>query len=548
MTNLAERTPLLTRRRTSSVNVLQDSNIVTATNQDTIVPLSFGRALAIIASIFVLIFVFTVNITCITTIQSSIAVDLQATDEVSWFVSAFLIASTSVIPVAGKLCQIFSPRSYLLVSVVISIGGCLLTAFATNLFSFLVGRVICGVGAVAVTPVAFALVIRFASKERWGLLFGCINCGYTTGVATGAIVGGALEPKIGWRAVFWLQVPLSAVAVAVAYLAIPETSTPTSKSDVDDTSTRQKLAKIDYLGVLTLVITVVLLLYGLASAPVKVAPVVLSPFFLALFYLIESHWAEEPILPPSVLCSRGSILTGLATVGLMSARWGVLFYTPAYGIAVRGWPQAKAGFLLVPTNLGFGLGGVAVGLVHIKRAGSFYLPCLACFALFAGEHYAYAQMLTLESPLWLLVLGLFWNGFIAGSILNYSLAHLLHVTEPSHHALVIPLNTMFRGLSGSVGSSLMGGIFLRSLQPSLRRGFDDAGIKGQEETIRQLLGRPNLVQQLHGVAHKIALESYMLSIQHMMVAGSLFVAGMLAVQACVGWKAPKKQPVLAQQN
>lgn len=57
----------------------------------------------------------------------------------------------------------------------------------------------------------------------------------------------------------------------------------------------------------------------------------------------------------------------------MSSRWMVLFYTPVYAIAVRGWVPAAAGTLLIPTNLGFATGGLIVGWLHIRRAGSFYM-------------------------------------------------------------------------------------------------------------------------------------------------------------------------------
>ena len=65
----------------------------------------------------------------------------------------------------------------------------------------------------------------------------------------------------------------------------------------------------------------------------------------------------------------------------MAARWMVLFYTPAYAIAVRGWSPASAGSILIPTNLGFAIGGISVGGLHIRRAGSFWLYVLTSFYL-----------------------------------------------------------------------------------------------------------------------------------------------------------------------
>ena len=97
-----------------------------------------------------------------------------------------------------------------------------------------------------------------------------------------------------------------------------------------------------------------------------------SVILFAIFVLNEVYLASEPIIPVTVLKSRGVLLSCLAQVGLMMARWSVLFYTPVYAIAVRQWAPAKAGSILIPTNLGFAVGGLLAGFFHIRRAGSFY--------------------------------------------------------------------------------------------------------------------------------------------------------------------------------
>ena len=92
-----------------------------------------------------------------------------------------------------------------------------------------------------------------------------------------------------------------------------------------------------------------------------------------MFIFVEFHVATEPIIPITVLKSRGALLTCLSTLGFMASRWTILFYTPVYAIAVRGWSPASAGSILVPTNAGFALGGLLVGWIHIRRSGSFYV-------------------------------------------------------------------------------------------------------------------------------------------------------------------------------
>jgi MFS family permease len=500
--------------------------------------LSKLRGILICLSIWVLIFGITGNVSLITTIQSPIAIDLDAFTEVSWFSSIYLIAITSITPIAGRLSTIFTARVYLLASIIIHACGLLITSQARTLSAFLVGRAVGGIGSAAVTPVAFILVTELTTQGRRGLFFGCINTGYTTGIACGAIIAGLLEPLIGWRAVFWAQIPFTLTAAVVAFFAIPK-----HDEEVKAASQRgtlfEKLSQIDYFGVITLIASVVLLLYSLSSPRIQVLPIVLSLGSLLLFIFVEANWAEYPIVPISVLRSRGNMLTSFATLGIMTARWSILFYAPTYVLTLRGWPQEKAGITLIPTNLGFALGGLLAGWLHIRRSGSFYVSVLVCFVLFVLSMFTVSWVSTPTSNMWLYLLFIFVNGFIAGCLLNYSLAHVLHLTVPSTHVIVIPLNAMFRSLSGSFGAAISGGLFLRTLQHALKHEFKERGLSGKGPLIRQLIGTPRLVQNLEGVDREVALLGYETAFRTMFMAGGCLTIIVLLLQAGTGWTAPE---------
>lgn len=528
----SERSPLLPSSGSSS----------TLTEADDRQPLQLSRTrgILIIVSLFTLIFILTSNISLLTTIQSPIATELEAFESVSWFTSAYLIAITSITPVAGRLCIVFTPRLYLFGSILLQSVGLVVTSSAPKLWIFLIGRVITGIGSAAVTPVAFILVKELTDEAKKGLFFGLVNTGYTTGVSLGAIVAGALEPVVGWRAVFWLQIPLTLGAATVALFAIPKFHGTPSK-DGQDSSMGKKLDRIDYFGILTLISAVVLLLYSLSSPKILVTPIILSAFTLALFVFVELKWAIEPIIPYAVLRSKGNILTGLATIGVMSARWGILFYSPVYAIAVRGWSQASAGLMLLPTNTGFALGGLIVGWLHISRGGSFYISSLATYALFSLSLMVISQIATPDSNVWVFILALFVNGLLTGALLNYTLVHVLYLTLPATHVIVLPLNAMFRGLSGSFGSSISGGIFLRTLRARLIEDFRNQGLHGKEKLINRLVGTPALVKTLKGIEKDIALDGYVAALKAVFVAGAVLAICMTLFQAGTGWTAPKNE-------
>jgi hypothetical protein len=115
----------------------------------------------------------------------------------------------------------------------------------------------------------------------------------------------------------------------------------------------------------------------MASPKIQWTPIVIAAGLIIIFVLNEVYVAHVPIIPVNVLKSRGVLMTCVAQLGFMMARWTVLFYTPVYAIAVRGWSPVSAGSVLIPTNFGFAVGGLVVGALHIKRGGSFFLLVLS---------------------------------------------------------------------------------------------------------------------------------------------------------------------------
>ena len=440
-------------------------------------------------------------------------------------------------PLVGRLCEIFSSRNYLFASTIIQCTGLLATSLSPTLWMFLVGRVITGIGSAAITPVAIILVTELTSKQRRGLFIGLVNTGYTVGVSCGAILAGVLEPTVGWRAIFWLQIPLALAAGVTAFFAVPKNLEARSKK-FEDMTMAQKLSRIDYFGVITLISALVLFLYAFTLHEIEYIPIILSGFMLLLFVFVESYHATDPIVPVTVLKSRGNLLTGLSTTGLMTARWSVLFFTPTYAIAVRDWSQATAGLMLLPTNGGFAIGGILVGWLHIRRAGSFYIPSLITYIFFAVSLFIIAQLSTSDSETWVYVLALFANGFCTGAAMNYTLAHVLHLTLPITHVIVIPLTAMFRGMSGSFGSAISGGLFARVLRSTLETDFAGRGLKDKEQLIRQLLGTPALVKSLVGVEKEVAVDGYTIAVKTLFVSGSILALAMTFLQAGTGWTAP----------
>ncbi|KAI1336542.1 MFS general substrate transporter [Xylariaceae sp. FL0016] len=500
---------------------------------------SRSRAIGIMISVYVLIFLQASNMSGMTMVQSVIAADLDAYENAMWFTTSFLVALSSMAPLTGKLATIFSPRAMVLVSSVLFATGCLITSQARSFLVFILGRIICGLGGGGTMVLAFILVLELTTKRNRGIFIGLTNAGFTTGVSLGAVFFGGLVSTTGWRALFWIQTPLSLLAGSGVFFSIPSSFTSGQTSTADPWST--KLKRIDYLGAFFLATTIVLFLFGL-SGNIRPAPLATSLGTLVLFLLIERYLAVDPIVPLTILRNRGALLSCFSQLGFMAARWTVLFYSPITALAVRGFQPAASGSILIPTNLGFGIGGLLVGWLHIRRSGSFYLPSLLCFGLFGISLLALSFASTPGVPMWLYVAIVFLNGLFTGGALNYTLAHLLHLTLPETHYVATSLLGTFRGFAGSFGSAIGGGIFVRTLRGSLEKGFqaidrDDSRRLQREELIRKLIGSPAMVFN-GGLDHReqaVAVQGYVDALRVLFQAAVALIIVVVAIQAATGW-------------
>ncbi|KAI3318022.1 MFS general substrate transporter [Xylariaceae sp. AK1471] len=527
--------------RDAGIHATEEDNDLDIPNQK----VTKKRAAAIMLSVYILIFLLAMNMSGITMAQSTIAADLDAYENAMWFTTSFLVALSSMSPLTGKLATIFSPRSMVLVSSVLFAIGCLVTSQAHSFAVFILGRVITGLGAGGTMVLAFILVLELTTKRNRGLFIGLTNAGFTTGVSLGAVIFGGLIATTGWRALFWIQAPASLLAGCAIFFSIPRSLSSPGHSKDNEVSLSTKLKRIDYLGAFFLSATVILFLFGL-SGNIQPIPLGSSLGALIIFVLIEKYVATDPVVPLTVLQNRGALLSCVSQLGFMAARWTVLFYTPMTALAVFGFNPAISGSILIPTNFGFGLGGLLVGAFHIRHSGSFWGPGIVCFVLFGISLLALSVSSTRDTPFPLYVAIVFFNGLFTGGALNYTLAHLLHLTLPETHYVATSLLGTFRGFAGSFGSAIGGGIFARTLRDNLERGLkavdgSDRLDKDREELIRKLIGSPLLVYHgdLTDAEQMVAVQGYSNALRVLFQAAVVLIAFVLLLQAATGWKGPK---------
>ncbi|KAK4179880.1 putative vacuolar basic amino acid transporter 1 [Triangularia setosa] len=544
-----EQTPLLasdTSSVTTACHISPERDTTTihdaASDDDEHPPLGWKRGTAIILSMWALIFLQAANMSGISTTQSSIAADLDSYQHAMWFTSSYMISMSSTAPLVGRLSMIFSPGVMVFICSTWFAIGAVITSIAPTFGVFILGRVLCGVGSGGIMTLCMILVIQLTSKKKRGLWIGLVNAGFTIGVSTGAVVFGALLPVIGWRLLFGSQAPLSFLAGLGVALSIP--NRPSTHRNRDK-SLLVKLSGIDYLGALFLTANITSLLYALSTySPV---PLALSLLSFSAFLTIESRH-PDPIIPLHILSSRGVLLSCLSQLGFMASRWTVLFYTPIFILAVRGLSPALAGSVLIPTNLGFGIGGLLVGWLHIKRSGSFWLPSLLALFIFGCSLFELSFVSNSQAKYGVYITVVFINGLCTGAALNYTLAHLLHLAPAKEHFIVTGLLATFRGFAGSFGTGIGGGVFNRVLKRALTTGFLELGdgelTEERQKLITVLVGSPAAVWQegvLSEMERGVAVGGYEMALRSLYIGAAGATVFVLILQWGTGWRGAEEE-------
>jgi hypothetical protein len=221
---------------------------------------------------------------------------------------------------------------------------------------------------------------------------------------------------------------------------------------------------------------------------------------------------------------------------------------------VRGYSPAAAGSILIPTNFGFGSGGLLAGLLHIRRGGSFWLPSVLSFACFATTLYVLSLVGSTEVSAWAMSLAVFANGLSTGAALNYTLAHILHLSHEGTSFITTSLMGTVRGFGGSFGTAIGGGVFYRVLKVALEQGFSDlddgtpgSGLTGERaELVRKLLGSPAYVYggDMSAEERVVAIGGYAVASKTTWAAAAGLGILVLLVQMGTGWTGPEEKKLV----
>jgi EmrB/QacA subfamily drug resistance transporter len=404
------------------------------------------------------VFLAAMDATVVATALPAIVADLGGASLLSWVVTGYLLATAVSIPLWGKAADLASRRRLYLAATVVFLVSSVLVATAPNMPGLLAARAVQGIGTgglMALTPTILADLFPARIRGRYQGRQGAILAAASI---AGPLVGGLFVDTVGWRAAFWINLPLAGVGLAVVVRRLHLPVLPREKRSLDVVGA----------ALLTAATIAVLLAVSegtpLAAAPWRI-PLLAVAALAAAAYLPWQARHADPVLPLRILRSR-IVAAALALSFIIGAAMlAVTVYVPLYAQTVQGRPAAAAGALLLPLTVGVLVASTVAGNL-ITRTGRYRpFPIAGTLAVTAG--YALLTALTASTGPLLLATALALIGAGVGLVMQPAVLALQNAVEPRDLGAATAAGTFFRQLGSTLAVGVLGGLLASRAGPAL---------------------------------------------------------------------------------
>ena len=424
------------------------------------------RILLIIGALMTGMLLAALDQTIVATALPTIVADLHGASHISWIVTSYILAATASTPLWGKLGDQYGRKVFFQAAIIIFLVGSVLSGLSQNMLELITCRAIQGLGSGGLMVGAQAIVgdvVPPRDRGRYQGLFGAV---FGVSSIVGPLLGGVIVEHLSWRWIFYINVPVGILALAVVASAVPG-------------HLRTVHHVIDYLGsvVLTLAATALVLFTSLGgttfawgSSPM-IALGVSGAVLTGLFAWVE-HRAVEPVLPLHLFANRTFSVTSIVGFILGFAMFGAITFLPLFFQVVKGATPTVSGLDLLPLMAGLLVMSISSGFA-IAKTGRYRMFPIAGTLLMAIGMYLFSLMgpstgYPLEA-VFMLVLGL---GL--GAVMQTLIILVQNAVPYSELGVATSGATFFRSIGGSFGTAVFGAIFSNVLIGNLTRHLHGA--------------------------------------------------------------------------
>ncbi|WP_404429504.1 MFS transporter [Microbacterium lacus] len=429
-------------------------------------PLSPWRLRLLIVSLLTVSFLGALDHTVVSTSLATIAGELGAVEQMSWVIVSYTLASTVLLPVLGKLADLVGIRLVFFASVVLFLVASMFCGFAQDITQLAIARVAQGAGAAGLMLMPQTMIGVLTSPRERPRVLSIIGIAFPIAILVGPLIGGIITDAWGWRWVFWVNIPLGVIALALAAFAVPHIEGRSGK--------RFDIAGAVLLGV---TVTAVVLAASWASAggsesatPILIASLV-AVLGLAAFIAVELRVAE-PLVPLRHFSNRTIVvciaLSTVIGVGLFS----VVAYVPTFIQMAYRTSATVSGLVPIATVFGMLISTLVTGSLA-SRSGRYRM-----FPLF-GTAVAAVGLLVMAllppgMPLWVPMVAMGLVGIGTGSFMNIIVAVAQSAAPVSDTGSITATVSLVRQIGSTTATAIVGGLIGAGVTAGLPAALDAA--------------------------------------------------------------------------
>jgi EmrB/QacA subfamily drug resistance transporter len=422
------------------------------------------RLILTVAGLMVTLLLAALDQTIVGTAMPRIIADLQGFDHYAWVTTAYLLTSTAVVPIVGKLSDLYGRKLFLVGGTAFFILASALCGLSHDMNQLIVFRGLQGLGGGVLMAMVFTVVSAIFPPAQRGRIQGVFSGVFGLASIVGPLVGGYLTDSLSWRWVFYVNLPLGIVALAVLWFGFP---------NIRPARTNRP---IDYSGAVTLVLAVVPLLLALSwggsehswSSPLVVGMLAFAVVATAIFLWIESR-APEPIIPLSLFKNRIVSIAVVAMMLMMIGMFGTFLFIPLFIQGVIGTSATQSGTVMMPMMMTMIVSGIVGGQI-ISRTGRYKLLALTGLAVSAIGMYLLSQMgpdtsyLTVVRNMMIVGLGL-------GPTMPVFTLAAQNAVGFNQLGVVTSLTQFSRSIGSTLGAAVFGSLLLNRFGPALNESL-----------------------------------------------------------------------------
>ncbi|PCE32896.1 MDR family MFS transporter [Burkholderia ubonensis] len=413
----------------------------------------------IIAALLLVMLLSALDQTIVSTALPTIVGELGGLDQLSWVVTAYLLSSTVVLPLYGKLGDLYGRKIVLQAAIVLFLAGSVLCGVAQDMTQLILLRALQGLGGGGLMVVTMAAIGDLIPPDERGRYQGMFGGVYGLATIIGPLLGGFLVEHLSWRWIFYINLPLGFVALAVIGVAFKPHAAHVKH-------------RIDYLGAafLATALTCIILFTSEGgsllpwSSPQLWMTLVLGVVAIGGF-VYEERLAAEPIMPLALFRHRTFVLCSLIGFVVGVALFGSVTFIPLYLQVVKGSTPSQAGMQLLPMMGGMLAMSVASGRL-ISRFGRYRAFPIAG-TLVGGVAMALLSTLSLDTPLHTMYGYMALLGIGLGMVMPVLVLAVQNTIDFRHMGVATSGVTLFRSIGGSLGVAAFGALFSNGLQTRL---------------------------------------------------------------------------------